>query len=911
MKEVHYVSKFKKYIPYAVVATMLLSPMSVFAADGDLWKDGKLEYPAKQIQITPSLQKMLTLTPNGYAYEIDGKAYNLTDVNAAYAANDNDLAATLVAVPTEYEAVIEDVTAEAELVVESVSAINANKIKVTFNQEVEELDKTDVTIQAGEEKLYVKSIKLEGAELEVELYDALVSGKTYEVTVAVGEETVAGTLEFTVAEVKTIELAAQKVKAAAGEKLAYKVFDANGLDVTAATEVDVVSDKAVFTASKGQVLVDGATLTSGASAFVKLQYKLDGKVVVESAQVKVTAEAPAAKTFGADWTLAATSGAVIDYENEDYTQDATLNLGTAEFINYTLVDQFGDDAAKGALTLTFESLDTSVAIVNATDGKVTPVKEGTVPVRMTLKDGTKTLDTKTVELTVAGKAKLADLEVKETVVEVTAGDAVGKVVRVNPLDQFENIITGITVTATSSKTDVASVGAKVNANGTTDIQIVGIAEGTATITVKAGEIEKTISVTVKKAGEVAGYQLDKTDFVNTIYYKADTAKEYKTETKIDVTAVDAAGLVVPGVDPAYSYEVKDKNGDVVAAATGSALADDATKIAITLANLQAEEGPFTLTVKVGSLTIAQETITVVDNRTAPAFTQTSNKITLSATTATGLETAFDAILDFGTTNNPLVTVDDVEFVSSNENIIVDAGVNSSTITNDGTTSIYVSTVTISFDHDGDGSTADEVYELDFKNAKFDIVVNAAETVALGTINSHLQSGNSGTAIAVSDASEQATAVDIFKDAGITGVTAANVEDVVGLLPTGKADGADLTKAEIQTLVSDAITVLAEVAKYEKTVVIPNTVEANTDITALVVALESGAFANQAVTVDVAETTDTGNLVTVASNKVTLDSVVAYTDGSTDGTFTLTLTLEKGDISEDVNVTVTVKEQPAP
>lgn len=129
-------NKLKKFLPYAVVATLILSPMNVFAANGDLWKDGKLAYTAKAIQVTPSLQKMLQLAPNGYAYEIDGKAYNLTDVNTSYAANAKDLAATLAAVPTDYTPVIEDVTEEQELVVESVSAINATQVKVVFSQEV-------------------------------------------------------------------------------------------------------------------------------------------------------------------------------------------------------------------------------------------------------------------------------------------------------------------------------------------------------------------------------------------------------------------------------------------------------------------------------------------------------------------------------------------------------------------------------------------------------------------------------------------------------------------------------------------------------------------------------------------------------------------------------------------------------
>ncbi|MEK4530530.1 Ig-like domain-containing protein [Solibacillus sp. FSL K6-1554] len=538
--------------------------------------------------------------------------------------------------------------------------------------------------------------------------------------ITIGDVTANSSFDFVQSEAATIELAAQSVVPT--KEVAYKVLDKNGLDITSTVTVDVQSDKTIFTASKGKVIVNsGAT----GSAFAKFVVKNDaGKVIAESAQVKVTVATAAPTTVAEYWTLAASS-AVLDEttyasETTEFKQDNTVNLESApEYLNVSVLDQFGNDIAPAA-PLKYESLDTDIAVVDATTGKVTPRKAGKAPVRVTLSDANgKTIATKTIELTVAAKAELTALELSKEEVSLTTTSGVNSTtVTVKAIDQFGDQFTvgsGLETEVVSSKEAVATA----TFDGST-VTINAIGEGTATLTVTVGEISKEITVSVTEAGEIASYNVTGLKSELLVEDTDSTDEVDETSFSLKVTGVDADGLAteVLAFGDDYTIEVKDKNGDTVV--------QNAAKFEA--ADYQDEEGPFTVTVKVGSLSVFTGEFKVTDNRVAPEYSITDNDLVFTSLgsddDSDAINTAIQNLLDFDIEEGASVSVDAVEFVSKKETVIT-----ANNVVADGSTQILVDTVTITYDKDGVGSDYDEeTFELDFGGEIFNVLVDSSAPV---------------------------------------------------------------------------------------------------------------------------------------------------------------------------------------
>lgn len=559
-------------------------------------------------------------------------------------------------------------------------------------------------------KKYVKDVKLaeDKKSAEVELYEKLADG-TYTVKVTVGEESSESVFAYEKAEAKTIELAAQSV--VQGKKIAYKVLDANGVDITSEETVEVVTDKpAFFEIAKGSVtLKDDAD----GSAFAKFVVKKENKVIAESARVRITAESKTAvaKKVADYWTLADASGQLTkaSYEAEDFKVDSTVNMGGAvEFLTVSVLDQFGKD--KTGATVNYKSLDEDVLIADKVTGKITPLKEGTAPVEVTLLDGTKKVDSKIVQLTVAEKAKLVDLKLDKTEVNLSSDGAIKTTdVKVEGVDQFGDKIGAGAVTAKSADTKVAT-----SAYDAGKVTITAVAEGTTTVTVKAGEIEKTITVVVEKAGDVAEYKVE--GFRGELLYKniASTEDIDETEMEIKVTSYDEAGTPVANLTYSedYTIGVKDKNGDDVVVSGNT----------LKVADFKDKEGPFAVVVKVGTLPVFEGEFKVTDNRVAPTLSIKDNNLVVNEEGTTFKDVLKEKLI-FKNDKNVVVTptIDSVKFVSTNEAVISqDADLNV-TIDRDGTAAIKVSEIKVTVDG--------ETFTIKLNNEHFNVKVTIVETAA--------------------------------------------------------------------------------------------------------------------------------------------------------------------------------------
>jgi hypothetical protein len=117
---------------------------SVYAADGDLWKDGTKIGGISQVVLQ---HKAFDLIRNidTYGYEVESKLYDVTEVNNVFKANPTATTATIQAsVKADLTAVVDVPVVETELKVSSVSAINAETLKVTFTQAVDPITAVDL-----------------------------------------------------------------------------------------------------------------------------------------------------------------------------------------------------------------------------------------------------------------------------------------------------------------------------------------------------------------------------------------------------------------------------------------------------------------------------------------------------------------------------------------------------------------------------------------------------------------------------------------------------------------------------------------------------------------------------------------------------------------------------------------------
>ena len=307
-------------------------------------------------------------------------------------------------------------------------------------------------------------------------------------------------------------------------------------------------------------------------------------------------------------------------------ESVTLNKTTltlAEGDSETLTAAVNPDNATDK-TVTWSSSKTSVATVD-NNGKVTAVAEGSATV--TAKAGDKT-----ATCTVTVKKKVVPIEsvtLNKTTLTLAEGDSETLTATVNPDNATDK-----TVTWSSSKTSVATVD-----NG----KITAIAEGTATITAKAGEKTATCTVTVKKkVVPVESVTLNKT---------ALTLTEGDSETlTATVNPDNATDKTVTWSSSKTSVATVD-NGKITAIAEGTATitAKAGEKTATCTVTVKKKEIPVSsisisyesLTLEVGTQKMLTATVTP-DNATYKTVNWASSNTSVATVDANGKITAIKA-----------------------------------------------------------------------------------------------------------------------------------------------------------------------------------------------------------------------------------------------------------------------------
>ena len=393
------------------------------------------------------------------------------------------------------------------------------------------LDKTSVSLNVGESVTLAATVKPDNAtnktvswsssNASVASVDA--SGKvsavaegTATITAKAGDKTATCSVTVTkkVVAVESVTL----------DKSSLELNEGETATLTATVKPDNASDKTVtWSSSKTSV----ATVDA------------NGKVTaVAEGNATITAKAG---NKSATCSVTVTKNVVAV---ESITLDkSSLELNEGE--TATLVATVKPDNATNK-TVTWSSSRTSVATVDA-NGKVTAVAEGTATITAKAGDKTATCSVTVKKNTVAVESVTLD----KSSLELTEGETATLTATVKP-----DNATNKTVTWSSDKTSVATV----DANG----KVTAVAEGTATITAKAGDKTATCSVTVKK--NVIAVESVTLDITSTILNTGETLTLTAT-----VKPDNATDKTVTWSSSNSSVATVDANGKVTAVAQGTAI----------------------------------------------------------------------------------------------------------------------------------------------------------------------------------------------------------------------------------------------------------------------------------------------------------------------------------------------------
>ncbi|MES1044492.1 hypothetical protein FOA22_08330 [Heyndrickxia oleronia] len=579
-----------------------------------------------------------------------------------------------------------DLTASVKVVVkavdpkvESVSAINTTSAKVTFNKAVDSIDKSDFAVanKATSEKQVVKSVELSEDKKSATLvfYSEVSANTTYVVDAKIGEKDSSAELVIGSLAPTSIEIPNQTVVAGEATEIKYTVKDADGVDIT--NLYPASSPSVSFeTPATGAIASGKITLAKGTSTTVNVVIKdANNKVLVESAKATFTAEAAEAASIS-NWTVADNNN--VDFTVADFKQNNIVTKGAAAFLNVQLKDQF-NTVTTG--TVEYDSLNTDVAVVDKSTGKITAFATGIVPVKVLVKSGDTVLFTKTVELKVQDAAKVSTVSLDQSSLTVSSADD-AKTVKATVKDQYGTFVDSNTVTATISKADGSAVAAEIdnattNEKGEATLTLPTLAAGSYKVVVKAADnVTATLSLTVKDPGTFAKYEVRGLESTLDKNVSDSTVSSMTPE----VVSVDANGLKIEKENA--NVVVLDKDGKAFAEGSELATVKD-NKVELT--NLAKAGDEFTVKVSLDNKVLTSQSVKVVDTTKAKVVDFT--KYTLEATVGHTLAEDAQAVIQID--GKDISKVPDLVFVTADSSIVAET---TGEIKAAGTTTVFITSV---------------------------------------------------------------------------------------------------------------------------------------------------------------------------------------------------------------------------
>lgn len=571
--------------------------------------------------------------------------------------------------------------------------VDLDTVNLTFDSPVEDLNKDTITLSkvigTAKVKEVIKSVEVSSDKTtaSITLYYNFTPEAVYEVAYGDLSERFQAA-RTNVEDVAAIEITTSTVVLNTATAVGYKLYNAAGVDITAA----IPSGRVTMTASGGLGVFFNASTkeltiyTKDASTTITAVFhtwKYDpatGKeTVLETAKTIVGVEAPSTNITGLSaWTV----GKSADWDNVRHS--LPLESGYSLFVKLAKVT--GSDTgeikpgdAEYESKVTFQSADTNYLIVNTTNGALYPLKEGKVSV-IVYYDGTAVGGVE-VQITAARAASEVtlskynvtlsnntSLNATETI-EVKAKDQYGEdytsigtitVTRLNPDPELDTdpITTG---TSTSSSINVSGASKK---PGTYYYKITVLnTDFVVTVTIQDG----TKDTTVKTYGiELSSSEID-------LKFDPTKASDTSKTVTIDLYGYNAAGVKVKKLTATGDYKLTfnapegwDASANFDTDTSVLTLASATSGVAIT----KAPVGSYKVTLEVklnGNFVPVQDVyFTVKDTQPAPYVSEvvsptfTTANVDISTKDNPGLLAAVNACLKFKLGDNPVLATDVVE-----------------------------------------------------------------------------------------------------------------------------------------------------------------------------------------------------------------------------------------------------------
>ena len=591
---------------------------------------------------------------------------------------------------------------------------DSQTIDVTFNRSVSKLtrDMVEAITTDGKTTLKAKSVVLspDGMTATVVFRDRMAKNIDHKLKMVLGgeEDKVEHVYNYKVGAVKSIKMARQTV--VQGRKVAYQVFDVNGVDITDDVTVTVNGTNAEHNFVTGQGFIRLAANATGSFTIT-----INAERATTSAVITAESSVAAPRKIAEFWTLAKTPAVLLKatYEDVNFVQDTLVTTTTQDksqdkYLQVSLRDQFSNDSElKDVMHLEYTSSADAVLRIDKLTGKLTPVANGRATITISLmdKDGAAVLDNEGKEIkeaiTLAVKSVGVLNEIvlstnqlqlikgvtgfESQIVEVTGKDQYGETITIEPND--------IEIETKHSPSDATKLEVvdDVNKNGN-KLTVTGKEAGSAEVVVTYGGRMQTLYVHVEEPSETAvGHKFFN---VHDLYFVEEDGK--------------------PSTMTPTLYAV-DQNNKPVKKSPAEIKLDGQPMIApLTAENLRSEvKTQFTLTATVGGKKI-KETFNLIDNRKKPTVhvidnylkSQPKNKLSDVLLTQLAL---FDGY------GKPIKEIKDIKFYSNNEQVIKSSA---RTIETDatGTASIAIESFEVT-------DSTGEAFVIDMDNEPFTLAID--------------------------------------------------------------------------------------------------------------------------------------------------------------------------------------------
>ena len=316
--------------------------------------------------------------------------------------------------------------------IESVTQTAANGIQVTFNTEASGRYKdSDFAIKSGGASMLIKKIKFleDGKTVYITTASDFSDRRSYVVSCAGSEK------EFTASVGKPVALSIT-TSSAQVEKfttIRYVLLDANNIDVTA---IEAPNGTMAYSGNVNNGYLDQQSkrlymTTIGNIATVTLDYtSKDGTIHLTDTKTVICVPQKAEEPVETRFTLT-NSEKEPSFKEEDLR---SIAVGNKMYAHFQGLDE--DDSPISYDSVTYESANPDHLIISQ-NGKITPIKTGTVSIVVTVRQGTDSL-TFTYPVTITAARYMAQLQMKETAIEMSNTYMSGyqKEIPVKAVDQY-------------------------------------------------------------------------------------------------------------------------------------------------------------------------------------------------------------------------------------------------------------------------------------------------------------------------------------------------------------------------------------------------------------------------------------------------------------------------------------------